>query len=390
MNTALLEEIGLTKAEIKVYLALLELGSSTTGPIVEKSGASSSKIYEILDKLMQKGLATQVIEAHTKYFEAVSPERLLDYLEEKQRDIAKKKEELKGIIPELKLKYTLAEHKKDAKIFRGMKGMESAFAEAIKELKRGERYQVIGVPARSEAVNRFFIHFNKEIAKAGLGANILFDETARKDPQSRKENLPSGEIKFLPKGSLTPAAINIFKESTIIFPAEGGDEPLLIMIKGKDVADSFRSQFNILWNQQAIVMTGLDGPRKVINGILESGGNNVAIGVQQKHYLDRIPETMEHFFTEYATKGYKGRILVKEGDILKLKTKGKTIIGPPYGEEIRYLPKEFISPLAIEVYGNTVGLIDWTEPITTIIIEKKEIADGFIKYFDALWKIARP
>ena len=54
VKTELLEEIGLTKSEIKVYLALLELGSSTTGPIVDKSKASSSKIYEILDKLMQK------------------------------------------------------------------------------------------------------------------------------------------------------------------------------------------------------------------------------------------------------------------------------------------------------------------------------------------------
>ena len=41
MNLEILETIGLTKAEIKVYSALLELGSSTTGPIVEKSGASS-------------------------------------------------------------------------------------------------------------------------------------------------------------------------------------------------------------------------------------------------------------------------------------------------------------------------------------------------------------
>ena len=48
VKTELLEEIGLTKSEIKVYLALLELGSATSGPIVDKSGASSSKIYEIL------------------------------------------------------------------------------------------------------------------------------------------------------------------------------------------------------------------------------------------------------------------------------------------------------------------------------------------------------
>ena len=73
MNVELLEAIGLTKSEIKVYLALLELGSSTTGPIVEKSGASSSKIYEILEKLIQKGLVGHVIKAGKKHFEAAPP-----------------------------------------------------------------------------------------------------------------------------------------------------------------------------------------------------------------------------------------------------------------------------------------------------------------------------
>ena len=38
MDTKILEDLGFTNAEIKVYLALLELGSATAGPIIEKSG----------------------------------------------------------------------------------------------------------------------------------------------------------------------------------------------------------------------------------------------------------------------------------------------------------------------------------------------------------------
>src|SRR3989338_3370224 len=86
MDTSILKEIGLTDSEIKVYLALLELGSSTAGPIVEKSGVASSKIYEVLEKLMQKGLASFVIASGTKHFEAASPRRVEDYIREKQRD----------------------------------------------------------------------------------------------------------------------------------------------------------------------------------------------------------------------------------------------------------------------------------------------------------------
>ena len=45
-----------------------------------------------------------------------------------------------------------------------------------------------------------------------------------------------------------PAAINIFKHRTIIFPSETEKNPLLIIIDNKEVADSFLTQFNLLWN----------------------------------------------------------------------------------------------------------------------------------------------
>ena len=48
-----LREIGLTEGEIRVYLALLELGDSATGAITKKQGFGS-KVYEVLDRLKTK------------------------------------------------------------------------------------------------------------------------------------------------------------------------------------------------------------------------------------------------------------------------------------------------------------------------------------------------
>ena len=44
MDTTSLENLGLTKAEIKVYLALLELGSSKAGAIIKKTNLPSKLI----------------------------------------------------------------------------------------------------------------------------------------------------------------------------------------------------------------------------------------------------------------------------------------------------------------------------------------------------------
>ena len=51
MDVKLLHDIGLTDGETKVYLALISLGTTKTGPLASKAGVSSSKVYKILDRL---------------------------------------------------------------------------------------------------------------------------------------------------------------------------------------------------------------------------------------------------------------------------------------------------------------------------------------------------
>ena len=73
MDTKILEEIGLTHGEIKTYLALLTLGSSSTGPIAKESGVSRSKLYIILDKLEKKGLVSHIEKDGIIYFQSADP-----------------------------------------------------------------------------------------------------------------------------------------------------------------------------------------------------------------------------------------------------------------------------------------------------------------------------
>ena len=56
---------------------------------------------------------------------------------------------------------------------------------------------------------------------------------------------------------------------------------------------------------------------------------------------------------------------------------------------VRFLPNEYVSPAHVQIYGEHVALIDWTEPITTVIIDKPELAKRYHAYFDTLWKMAR-
>jgi len=58
--------------------------------------------------------------------------------------------------------------------------------------------------------------------------------------------------------------------------------------------------------------------------------------------------------------------------------------------EIKYLPQKYSSPLAVNIYKDKVAIILWSKdnPIA-IVIKNKEISEGYKKYFELMWKIAK-
>jgi len=179
MDLKILEDIGLTKSEIKVYLALLELGPSTKGPVVHKSGVASSKIYYLLEKLMEKGLVSYIIRANVKHFEAVPPRKLLDYVEAKKEKVEIQKENLKKILPQLEMRQFIAMITPEARIFRGMGGARTSFNDILTTLKKGEEYYVLGVSTYTQRFERFVINFHKKRAKCSILCKILVNEVAK-------------------------------------------------------------------------------------------------------------------------------------------------------------------------------------------------------------------
>src|SRR3989338_4398605 len=118
-----LKQIGLTEGESKVYLALLKIGSSKVGAIVRESGVSYSKIYEVLGRLIEKGLASFIIKEKTKYFQAVEPNRIKDFLDNQEKEILNNKKVLEKIMPQLN-NLELGDKRSNAQIFMGLNGLK--------------------------------------------------------------------------------------------------------------------------------------------------------------------------------------------------------------------------------------------------------------------------
>src|SRR3989338_7551742 len=119
MNLEVLEQIGLSKNEIKIYFALLELEQSSATPIVKKSGVPNSKVYPTLDKLIKRGLVSYVIKNNVKYFQASDLKNLIGFLNDKETIISQQKIEIEKLIPQIERNQTLAKDKPEARIYEG-------------------------------------------------------------------------------------------------------------------------------------------------------------------------------------------------------------------------------------------------------------------------------
>ncbi|MCD6102045.1 MAG: TrmB family transcriptional regulator [Candidatus Cloacimonetes bacterium] len=86
-----LKKIGLLESEAKVYFYLLKKKNFTAAEIAKLSHVSRSKIYEVLAKLVQKGLCTETL-GKVKKYSPVSPEvvfaNLYNEFEEKKKIVS--------------------------------------------------------------------------------------------------------------------------------------------------------------------------------------------------------------------------------------------------------------------------------------------------------------
>lgn len=245
MNEKLLGDIGLTKGEIKVYLTLLKIGETTTGKIIDQAQISSGKIYEILDKLMKKGLVSYILKDKTKYFQASTPKRILDYLHNKEKDLKQKEKQVENMMPALLEMQKYVSNKYEVRLYEGFKGYQTAIQEGLNDLTHKDEVLANGlVSNKPSKFNIGWKKWHKERVKRKIKCRMLFSEIS-KDYYNHFKNLKFTKTRKIQ--GLTPAAATIMGQRVLIFTH--GDPPSVLSIKHPDIVQSFRTFFNTLWKQ---------------------------------------------------------------------------------------------------------------------------------------------
>ena len=239
MNKQLLKEIGLTDTEIKVYLALLSIGATSAGKIVEETSIHRKNIYDALNKLIEKGLITYIKENKIKIFQPINPSNLIKYLEEKKTKIDEKQIELESNLKELENKFKLINSEIESEIYRGEEGIKTILKECL------NYKEVLFIGATGDVENRlpyFWPTYNKKREKLKCIWKLLLVHESKDKPIIKSKYY---EYKVLPKMLSGLNVIYLYGDyvANVIWL----EKPLAFVIKHKILADNYRKYFNYLW-----------------------------------------------------------------------------------------------------------------------------------------------
>jgi len=235
-----LKVLGLTNGEIKVYSAILNIGISTINNIHEKTGLERRAIYDIINKLIEKGLITYTVEKGKRTYQCAPPNKLKQEINKKKIEIKK----FEDLIPGIEDIYKTSKPKINLEVFRGKEGIKAVFEEMLNYKNNffiGGGYYIM------DLLPHYWPQYNKRRIKSGVKWHSLgrYETRQRKIPEKKLL-----EIRYLPKEfSGSPSVIFIFGNK--IVNVLWGEEWFAFMIESKEIAENYKKYFKYLWDKIA-------------------------------------------------------------------------------------------------------------------------------------------
>jgi sugar-specific transcriptional regulator TrmB len=231
-----LKKIGLTEKEIKVYLANLRLGSSTANIIADRANVIRTTAYDVLKTLIDKGLVSYVIKSGVKYFEAVTPNKILYLLDEKKKAI-------ESVLPDLnKMKESITE-KPTAQVYEGLDGLKTIMEDMLKVKKEIRGYASIGF---YNTLKYYFPGFNKRRAKLKIKLRLIMEKSkeTRKFLKDSKRELT--EMRFMDELAKHNVARYVYGDKLAM--VVGGEDDLKgIVIQNPAMVNFEKELFELDW-----------------------------------------------------------------------------------------------------------------------------------------------
>lgn len=235
-----LESFGLSSKEARVYLAALELGESSASDIALKSDMPRTLTYDLLERLIDRGLASYAIKDAKKYFTAADPRELATILSQKQQAI-------RTVMPMLQeLERTKGMKRPKVEVYEGKEGMKTVMNNLLRSGVK-EFFAYGSSKVSSSVLPAFFTEWHKERITRKIFFRVIYNDSpeTRKRVKDLKHSLAHASYRFMPVGMQSPYATLIYGNRVMM--QMWTKDPYAVVIEEETMAKSHRAYFQQLW-----------------------------------------------------------------------------------------------------------------------------------------------
>ena len=230
-----LKEYGLSEKEVKVYLAILPLGSINLQEIGKRVDLPRTTIYNTLNYLVSKGLVSYITKKGVRFYEGADPNKLMDKLNEK-------KELLNSILPGLEsLKKTIKESS-SVEIFQGSTGLVTILSDVFK--KKQQTYYFGSYSLSKEILKHQPEHFRTIRLERRIPAKIVIDKYEEVIFHKR-EYKKITEMRFNDSLKDFPCMIFIYGKKVALYTLKR--DLIGVIIYNEQVAEAMKLIFDMYW-----------------------------------------------------------------------------------------------------------------------------------------------
>jgi HTH-type transcriptional regulator, sugar sensing transcriptional regulator len=242
MDINILEELGLSRNESKIYLTLLRIGKANSAELARESGVHRINVYDVINSLISKGIVSYISESGTRIFKPETPEKLKEVLFSKMESLDK-------ILPDMLNSYNSKKEDYEVSILRGVEGKKTQFDETLKIAKNTKNciFSPHGLTSFEKepyknGLKKWFELLQK---KNVISKHLILDTPEAKNRIKKLKDVKKYSARFSKDINYSPVSWNAC--DNLLFLTFHVEPYLIIRIKSKEIAQSFINSFEIMW-----------------------------------------------------------------------------------------------------------------------------------------------
>ena len=237
MLVNILENIGLTDKEARIYLAALEIGGGPVSAIALKAKMNRVTSYDILEKLIKKGLINFVTKNKVKFFSSTDPEIVVHEFQKRTADLTQ-------ALPDLKRLHGDTAHPK-VRYFEGVEGIKAIYADTLTSKSEILNY------CNSKEIRKFWEKYDTEYVAERVKNGIHLKGITPDDDHGRSVKAEDEkclrETRLVNKDSFNfTNEINIYDDKVAIISLR--EEFIGMIIESHEIAETQRAIFHMVWD----------------------------------------------------------------------------------------------------------------------------------------------